>query len=158
MAWSTPKEDWAQDDVVAASDFNRIESNIAYLGPDLLSFAAVVKGFTADQNITVYYGIKTPVDSAIPKIVTMVLPYLNSTSNATSMYLESALSAGLRPKENISIPITVIDGAGVTLKSGEIKILLNGEVWFTINYSDSAFNNSTDKGFPAFVIQYPIWP
>jgi hypothetical protein len=37
MAWTTPKTDWAPDDAVSDTDFNRIEGDIAYLKPLILT-------------------------------------------------------------------------------------------------------------------------
>lgn len=51
MAWQTPVEDWEAPDCPLYSDFNRIESNIAYLKGVYDTLNDTVTTHTADTTI-----------------------------------------------------------------------------------------------------------
>jgi hypothetical protein len=49
MAWATPKTNWATDDVVSTTDFNRIETNISHANGSISDINGMSSILSADN-------------------------------------------------------------------------------------------------------------
>jgi hypothetical protein len=114
--------------------------------------------FTVPQTISVLWKSEAgTADNS--KIVRLTFPEFSAESAALSMgntLVSVELPEELRPIDDIYIPVMVRSNGNIA--TGGIHIFATGQIEFQINDDYIGFSTTGLKGFPAFVIQYPVYP
>lgn len=133
-----------------AVGLTKIDSGGVAVGemPDVVgesgSFTATASGMTTSPTGTVYYH-------KIGKTVTLTIPTISGTSNATTFDL-NILPAAIRPTNNQQTMIPVIDNG--TYSVTRVIVQPNGYLVFYSSFSAANFTASGTKGVVACSISY----
>lgn len=131
--------------------------------------------FSTEQTVSVFWRKDTNILSGTgyPSVVTLSVSALLATSNATTFaasgtpLYESGVR-DLRPLADLAIPILVQNvtnlSSGILILESDGSVALNllctdsGDAQASIILHSGLWTNSGNKGFPAFTVQYPIFP
>lgn len=152
------------------TDSAKINPVAHVLGVSEGEFDITFETFASPLTVTARYRVEESPTAGKAKIVTLTLPDTTGTSNNQNFDTGPAtpVPETLRPAwPYIAVPIVVYNLGNEYM--GAFKVYADGRVSVLIGHNDpekvnqsidliGAFTNSGSKGFPAFLIKYPVYP
>lgn len=115
--------------------------------------------FVDNQSCVVSY-IRREATDKNPAIVQLSFPSFTAESAKNRFYYDilgnKEIPEGLRPQSDVLIPVGVIDNG--IMHTGAILIMATGGVEFFLGDSMLGWSETGQKGFPSFIVQYPVGP
>lgn len=133
--------------VTATNFYGNLQGNASTVSGDNYSYTGTVTGLTATTTGTVYLA-------RVGNVVTVDLPGLYGTSNASTMTLTGSTPAAMRPARDKQVLVGIIDNSIINLGIAVIKI--TGTIEFYQNVAGNVFTASGVKGFSNTSFSYTV--
>ncbi len=132
------------------------DSNLGTISGVSLS-AYFESSFTATFTGAFNSGSKTINARRIGRLVTLDFPTIQATSSSlASLSSSAAVPSGLRPLQNIQVPVFVIDNGTVQTVMGYLQVTTGGTIEFGKTFASNAFTATGTAGPYSSTITYVI--